>query len=74
MKPSRRRGDFQGLDVAVDFSIPSAVPENVEKFGSLGVNMVIGTTGWHDRFEEVKSAAERHGIGVGLESRISPLA
>lgn len=57
-------GDFQGLDVAVDFSIPSAVPENVEKFGSLGVNMVIGTTGWHDRFEEVKSAAERHGIGV----------
>jgi 4-hydroxy-tetrahydrodipicolinate reductase len=58
------RGDFQGLDVAVDFSVPSAVPENVENFARLGVNMVIGTTGWLDRFEEVKSAAERHGIGM----------
>ena len=45
-------GDFQGLDVAVDFSVPSAVHENVAKFASLGVNMVIkGTTGWLDRFD-----------------------
>jgi 4-hydroxy-tetrahydrodipicolinate reductase len=58
------RGDFQGLDVAVDFSVPAAVPQNVEKFASLGVNMVVGTTGWHDRFDEVKSIAEKHGVGL----------
>ncbi len=58
------RGDLHGLDAAVDFSVPSAVPENVEKFASIGVNMVIGTTGWMDRFDQVKASAERHGIGL----------
>src|ERR1700730_9911026 len=38
--------NFQGIDVAIDFSIPSAVPRNVEGISSLGVNIVIGTTGW----------------------------
>jgi len=32
--------------VAIDFSIPSAVLGNVEGIAALGVNMVIGTTGW----------------------------
>ena len=58
------RGDMQALDVAVDFSVPSAVPGNVKKFATLGVNMVIGTTGWLDRFDEVQAAAHRHDIGI----------
>lgn len=58
------RGDTHGLDVAIDFSVPTAVAKNVEKFAKLGANMVIGTTGWLDHFEEVKSAAHRHHIGI----------
>lgn len=58
------RGDTVGLDVAIDFSVASAVPANVEKFASLGVNVAVGTTGWLDRFDEVKSIAEKHGVGL----------
>src|ERR1039457_215848 len=38
--------NFRGIDVAIDFSIPSAVLGNVERIAALGVNLVIGTTGW----------------------------
>ena len=38
--------NFRGIDVAIDFSIPSAVQRDVEGIGALGVNMVVGTTGW----------------------------
>src|SRR5262249_62521 len=57
-------GYLVDLDSAVDFSIPSAVPGNVDKFAGLGVNMVVGTTGWLDQYDTVESAVERHGIGL----------
>src|SRR5215510_3534900 len=38
--------NFKGIDAAIDFSIPAAVPANVEGIGKLGVNLVVGTTGW----------------------------
>jgi 4-hydroxy-tetrahydrodipicolinate reductase len=56
--------NFGGIDVAVDFSIPAAVAENVERIAALGVNIVVGTTGWQDQAERVKSAVERNGIGL----------
>ena len=56
--------NFQGIDVAVDFSIPVAVAVNVERIAELGVNIVVGTTGWLGELERVKTAVERHGIGL----------
>ena len=56
--------NFRGVDVAIDFSIPSAVLGNVERIAALGVNMVIGTTGWLEHLEAVKAAVDRHGIGL----------
>ncbi|MFB3778227.1 MAG: 4-hydroxy-tetrahydrodipicolinate reductase [Bryobacteraceae bacterium] len=56
--------NFQGVDVAIDFSIPSAVAENVERISALGVNMVLGTTGWAEQAERVKAAVARSGIGL----------
>ncbi|MFN7993546.1 MAG: dihydrodipicolinate reductase C-terminal domain-containing protein [Bryobacteraceae bacterium] len=57
-------GTFKGIDAAVDFSIPSAVAENAERIAALGVNLVVGTTGWLDQMTRVKAAVERHGIGL----------
>jgi 4-hydroxy-tetrahydrodipicolinate reductase len=37
--------DF-GFDVAIDFSAPSAVADNVRTLAALGKSVVIGTTGW----------------------------
>lgn len=56
--------NFRGVDVAIDFSIPSAVLQNVEGIAAFGVNLVIGTTGWQDRAEAVRAAVARHGIGL----------
>src|SRR5881296_930924 len=48
--------NFRGVDVAVDFSIPGAVAENVERISALGTNIVVGTTGWLDQLDRVKTA------------------
>jgi 4-hydroxy-tetrahydrodipicolinate reductase len=56
--------NFAGVDAAIEFSIPAAVAENVERISALGVNIVVGTTGWHDSAERVKSAVSRSGIGL----------
>jgi 4-hydroxy-tetrahydrodipicolinate reductase len=58
------RENFRGVDVAVEFSIPSATVENVERIAALGVNLVIGTTGWLGGMERVKAAVERNGVGL----------
>jgi len=56
--------NFRGIDVAVDFSIPAAVVENVERISALSVNMVLGTTGWLDQADRVKAAIEKNRIGL----------
>lgn len=56
---------FSGVDAAVDFSRPTAVPDNVDAATGLGVPLVIGTTGWADRLEAMRSLViERHGAAV----------
>ncbi len=56
--------NFRGIDVAIDFSIPPAVPRNAEGIAALGVNLVIGTTGWAEHMDAVKTAVERHGTAA----------
>ncbi len=56
--------NFRGIDVAIDFSIPGAVPRNVEGIAALGVNIVVGTTGWLEHAAAVKAAVEKHGVGL----------
>jgi len=56
--------NFRGIDVAIDFSIPAAVRRNVEGIARLGVNVVVGTTGWLDHLDAVRQAVETNGIGL----------
>ncbi len=56
--------NFRGIDVAIEFSIPAAVADNVERISALGVNMVVGTTGWSSQSERVTAAVQRSGIGL----------
>jgi len=56
--------NFRGIDVAIDFSIPSAVCRNVEGIAALGVNIVVGTTGWLEHMETVKQVVEANGVGL----------
>jgi 4-hydroxy-tetrahydrodipicolinate reductase len=56
--------NFAGVDVAIDFSIPSAAVGNIERIAALGVNLVIGTTGWLEQIDHVKAVVEKAGIGL----------
>ena len=56
--------NFRGIDVAVDFSIPAAVARNVEGIAALGVNLVLGTTGWQEQAARLRAAVERNGVGL----------
>src|ERR1051325_7089743 len=56
--------NFRGIAAAIDFSIPAAVARNVESIAALGVNMVIGTTGWQEHADAVRAAVEKHNVGL----------
>ena len=56
--------NFAGIDVAIEFSIPAAVADNVERISALGVNVVVGTTGWQDEADRVRDAVARSGTGL----------
>jgi 4-hydroxy-tetrahydrodipicolinate reductase len=56
--------NFRAIDVAIDFSIPAAVRRNVESIAALGVNIVLGTTGWLGDLDAVNAAVEKHRIGL----------
>ena len=58
-------------DVCIDFSQPGAVVENVKKIASFGKNIVVGTTGWLEKEQEVKKAVEKNGIGLVYASNFS---
>jgi 4-hydroxy-tetrahydrodipicolinate reductase len=57
-------GNFRGVDVAIEFSTPATAAENVRKIAGLGVNCVVGTTGWQDQLQAVRDAVARSGAGV----------
>src|SRR5580700_9229645 len=56
--------NFQDIDVAVEFSNSSAAAPNIERLASLGINAVVGTTGWTEHLERAKSAVEEGGAGL----------
>ena len=57
--------------IVIDFSVAGAVVGTVREAAALGLNMVIGTTGWRDRIDEVAAAIEGSGIGVVYGSNFS---
>jgi len=56
--------NFRGIDAAVEFSTPSTAPENIERLARLGINVVVGTTGWFDQLERMRSVVDRGQTGA----------
>ena len=51
-------------DVAIDFSLAEAVPENFPRLAARGMSIVIGATGWQAEEPRLRAEAETRGIGV----------
>jgi 4-hydroxy-tetrahydrodipicolinate reductase len=59
-----RADEWPGADVAIDFSVADAVPENLPRLAARGTNVVVGTTGWQRHETRLRTEAEQRGIGV----------
>ena len=53
-----------GFDVAIDFTAPEAVVQNMRAVLATGGKMVIGTTGWYDKLPDMRGLAERKQAGL----------
>ena len=65
------RPSMSGVDVAVDFSQPDAVPRNIEAGARAGVHMVVGTTGWGAHLNQARQVVLESGIGLVHGSNFS---
>ncbi len=72
---------LDGVDVCIDFTCPDVLIDNVKKIAALKKNIVVGTTAWYDKAEQVKNIikdnntgfiyAHNFSIGVNLLFRIT---
>lgn len=62
---------MSGVDVCIDFTAPDAVLENIKKISKFRKNIVVGTTGWHDKIDEVKGLVKKNNIGFIYASNFS---
>lgn len=56
--------ELKKADVVIEFSTPHVVLGNIKKCVSAGVPVVVGTTGWYDRFDEVGSLVKEKNTGL----------
>jgi 4-hydroxy-tetrahydrodipicolinate reductase len=62
---------WRGVDVAIDFTTPEAVPANMALLAGRGINMVVGTTGWGSHQPELRRMVSEAGIGVVVAPNFS---
>ncbi len=60
-----------GIDVVVDFTTPEAAVENMRAVLALGGRIVVGTTGWYERLNEMKTLAHKRGGALLFGSNFS---
>src|ERR1019366_7815627 len=53
-----------GFDVAIDFTTPEAVVQNMRACLATGAKMVVGTTGWYAKLADMRGLAERKQAGL----------
>ena len=63
--------NLKKADVAIEFSTPATVIENINFCFEAGVPIVVGTTAWHDKLEFVKKQCEEKKGGIFFTTNFS---
>lgn len=63
---------LSGVDAIIDFSHASALARVVDVAIASGVDLVIGTTGWNERHDEIEQRIKDSNIGAVYASNFSP--
>lgn len=58
-------------DVAIEFSTPDTVIQNIKYLSSQKINVVCGTTGWYDKLDAVKEIIAKNQTGFVYASNFS---
>ncbi len=59
------------FDVAIDFTTPSSVMQNIEACIQARKNLVVGTTGWYKELPRIQQMVEKSGTGLLYGSNFS---
>ena len=59
------------VEVAIHFATPSTVLKHVEEWANKKKNLVVGTTGWNNDLEQVRTIVEQTNIGLVHASNFS---
>jgi 4-hydroxy-tetrahydrodipicolinate reductase len=62
---------LRGIDVVIDFTVPSCVVANIEACVRAGKNMAVGTTGWYGELDRIRKLIESHGTGFVYAANFS---
>lgn len=62
---------LEGVDVAIDFTHPDVIMDNIKNITENGTNLVVGTTGWYDKMDEVKEMVTQNNVGFLWASNFS---
>lgn len=67
-----REEPIADAEVMIDFSHAGALDDTLARACDNKLNLVIGTTGWNDRIDDVRARIEQAGIGAVYASNFSP--
>jgi len=62
---------FASIDAAIDFSVPTAVFDNIDRATDVGIPLVVGTTGWDARIDEVRRLVDERDAAVVYGANLS---
>jgi 4-hydroxy-tetrahydrodipicolinate reductase len=62
---------LRGIDVVIDFTVPSCVVANIEACVRAGKNMVVGTTGWYGELDRIRKLIENYDAGFVYAANFS---
>src|SRR5262245_17024905 len=63
--------NLKGVNVAIEFSTPETTIENLRRLIELRIPVVVGTTGWYARLDEIKRLAADHNSSLVVSSNFS---
>ena len=62
---------WNGVPVAVDFTMPDAVMTNAPVLAKRGINLIIGTTGWSQHEAALRQIVADSGVGIVVAPNFS---
>ena len=62
---------MQNVDVCIEFTNLDAAIENIKKISKFKKNVVVGTTGWYNKIDEVRDIVKKNNIGLIYSSNFS---